>query len=105
VCFYEPTHHLLFSGDTIMANGVVGGVLQSGNISDYIHSLKRLSSLKIRHLMPGHGPVSSSGEDDVMMGMKRLEALLHDSRELFHVIQSSRHGFTHIMRSVRDLNK
>jgi glyoxylase-like metal-dependent hydrolase (beta-lactamase superfamily II) len=105
VCFYEPTHHLLFSGDVVMANGVVGGVLQSGNISDYIHSLRRLSSLKVDRLLPGHGPLSDSGEDDILAGVKRLEALLEDSRELFQVVQHSKFGFAHIMRSVRDLNK
>lgn len=105
ICFYEPNHRLLFSGDVVMANGIVGGVLQSGNISDYIHSLKRLSSLKIDHLYPGHGKISAKGEADVVSGIDRLETLLDESKILFQVVQNSQHGFDHIMRSLRDLNK
>ena len=105
ICFYEPNHRLLFSGDVVMANGIVGGVLQSGNISDYIYSLKRLSSLRIDHLYPGHGRISTNGEQDVLCGIDRLETLLDESKVLFQVVQNSQHGFDHIMRSLRDLNK
>jgi hydroxyacylglutathione hydrolase len=105
VCFYEPNHRLLFSGDVVMANGIVGGVLQSGNISDYIHSLRRLAMLKIDHLFPGHGKVSASAESDVQKGIERLETLLEESKVLFKVVQNSQHGFDHIMRSLRDLNR
>lgn len=105
ICFYEPNHRLLFSGDVVMANGIVGGVLQSGNISDYIYSLKRLSSLRIDHLYPGHGRISTSGEQDVLCGIDRLETLLDESKVLFQVVQNSQDGFDHIMRSLRDLNK
>lgn len=105
VCFYEPAHRLLFTGDVVMANGIVGGVLQSGNISDYIHSLRRLSTLKVAHLYPGHGRISATAEDDIVKGIERLETLLDESKLLFQVVQNSQHGFDHIMRSLRDLNR
>lgn len=105
ICFYEPNHHLLFSGDVVMATGIVGGVLQSGNISDYIHSLRRLSSLRVLHLYPGHGRISDKAEDDIVKGIDRLETLLEESKVLFQVVQHSQHGFDHIMRSLRDLNR
>lgn len=105
ICFYEPNLHLLFSGDVVMARGIVGGVLQSGNISDYIHSMKRLMSLRILRLCPGHGRISERGEEDVVLGIERLETLLEESKVLFKVVQDSQHGFDQIMRSLRDLNK
>lgn len=105
ICFHEPSHHLLFSGDVVMANGIVGGVLQSGNISDYIHSLRRLAALRIRHLFPGHGRISARGDEDVDKGIQRLETLLEESKLLFQVVKNSEHGFEHILRSLRDLNK
>ena len=105
VCFYEPVHRLLFSGDVVMANGIVGGVLQSGNVSDYIYSLRRLATLRLDHLFPGHGKVSSQAQSDVERGIERLETLLEESKTLFHVVQNSEHGFDHIMRSLRDLNR
>lgn len=105
VCFYEPNHRLLFSGDVVMAEGIVGGVLQSGSISDYIHSLKRLAALKVDHLYPGHGKISANAEADIVKGIDRLEILLDESRLLFQVVQNSQHGFDQIVRSLRDLNR
>lgn len=105
VCFFEPHHRLLFSGDVVMAEGIVGGVLQSGNISDYIHSLRRLASLRVDHLYPGHGKVSSHAQADIAKGIERLETLLEESRLLFQVVQNSQQGFDQIIRALRDLNR
>lgn len=104
ICVYEPNHRLLFSGDTIMANGVVGGVLGSGNASDYIHTLKRLASLKIGHVFPGHGNLSMTPEAEIGIAIERLQSLLDDTKLLFGTIKHSNHGFDHILRSLRDLN-
>ncbi|MDP1524424.1 MAG: MBL fold metallo-hydrolase [Rhodocyclaceae bacterium] len=104
ISIYEPNHRLLFSGDTIMANGIIGGVLGSGNASDYIHTLKCLSTLKIAHLYPGHGRLSTTAEADILVGIERLQNLLDDSKQLFDAIKHTSHGFDHITRSLRDLN-
>ena len=53
---YEKKHEILFSGDTIFENGLIGR-------TDFIHSseelmqktLKKLKKLKIKHLFSGHG--------------------------------------------------
>lgn len=105
VCFYEPNHQLLFSGDVIMANGIVGGVLQSGNISDYIHSLKHLATFRINKLFPGHGRMSDAAIADIELGQERLETLLNESKILFKAVENTEHGFDQIMRSLRDLNQ
>jgi glyoxylase-like metal-dependent hydrolase (beta-lactamase superfamily II) len=104
VCIYEPNHRLMFSGDTIMANGILGGVLGSGNVSDYIHSLKRLSTMRIEHLYPGHGKLSSNAEADILQGIDNLQELLDDAKTLFDALKHSRYNFDAIMRSLRDLN-
>jgi len=104
ICVYEPNHRLLFSADTIMANGVVGGVLGSGNVSDYIHSLKRLFGLRIDHIYPGHGKPSDAAEADIKLGIDRLQTLLDDSKVLFGTIKNSKYGFDHIHRSLKGLN-
>ena len=104
ISIYEPNHRLLFSGDTIMANGILGGVLGSGNVSDYIHTLRRLSTLKISHLYPGHGKLSNQAEADILLGIERLQSLMDEGKLLFDVMKNSTHSFDHIMRSLRDLN-
>lgn len=105
VCLYEPTRRLLFSGDTIMAQGVVGGVVLSGSISDYISSLQRLRRLRIDFLLPGHGGVSTVADTDIDIGINRLSGLLEDSHALFATMQGTDHGLDQVTRSLRDLNQ
>lgn len=105
VCFYEPRQRLLFSGDAVMADGYVGGVLQSGSVSDYIGSLKRLSTLRIDKLFPGHGKYSNQAQADIIKGVERLETLLKDSKMLFQAVQNSQHEFDQILGSLRHLNR
>lgn len=104
ICVYERNHQLLFSADTIMAGGVLGGVVGSGNVSDYIHTLKRLSSFRIAHLFPGHGKLSETPDTDIAQGIARLQNLLDETKLLFGTIKNADHGFDHIVRSLRDLN-
>jgi len=104
VCFYEPRLKHLFSGDTIMANGIVGGVLASGNVSDYITSLHKLQRLNIQSLLPGHGRTSDTATSDLEQGLVRLHGLLEDSHVLFTALRETEKGFDDVMRSLRDLN-
>ncbi len=104
ICLLEPGRRVLFSADTIMASGIVGGVLGSGNVADYIATLERLAILRIDHLMPGHGRISSNADDDIAVGLKRLHGLLDDSQALFATLRETGRGFDDMMRSLRELN-
>ena len=65
ICLYEPDHRLLFTGDTVMAGGMMGGIFGSGNISDYIATLKRLATLRVDEFYPGHGRLSTDPTADM----------------------------------------
>lgn len=104
ICLYEPDHRLLFTGDTVMAAGVMGGIFGSGNISDYIATLRRLSALRVDEFYPGHGRLSSDPPADLELALERSISLLHDSRALFEAL-NSRKNFDHIFRSARNLNR
>ncbi|MEP6940308.1 MAG: MBL fold metallo-hydrolase [Rudaea sp.] len=104
ICLLEPSRRILFSAGTIMANGILGGVLGSGNASDYISSLEKLASLRIDYLMPGHGNASDHAAADIDAGIKKLHALLDDSHALFSVLRDTGRGHDDVMRSLRDLN-
>lgn len=56
-CFYEPRQRILFTGDHILGQGTTVIPPPDGNMAAYIHSLEKLLKLKIRLLLPGHGPV------------------------------------------------
>jgi len=104
ICVYEHSNRVMFSADTIMAKGIVGGVLGSGNISDYINSLRRLRTWNTELLLPGHGVNCTDVTPSIDAGILQLETLLRDSREVFNAMKNSDHGFDSVVRSLRELN-
>lgn len=65
LCVYEPRKKLLISGDTVFARGTISNISSSGSYGEYINSLARLNTMKIDLLLPGHGKISSSVEEDI----------------------------------------
>lgn len=92
ICLYEPNHQLLFTGDTVLAGGLLSGVHASGNVSDYINSLQRLSSLRITEFYPGHGRISYTPEEDIEKATEQSLLLLENTKTLFSVLDTSK-GF------------
>lgn len=86
ICLYETKENLLFTGDTVFSGGTLSGIASSGNISDYMNSLQRLSSLKVEALYPGHGKPSEDPEGDILRGLERARALLEDTKILFDTL-------------------
>lgn len=65
VCLYEPKHAVLFTGDTIFAEGAVGRTDRSyGNRAALTKSLARLFALPEQTaIFPGHGAASTLGSE------------------------------------------
>ena len=99
VCYYEPEQKLLFTADTLFAGGTLGGIFASGNNSDYVASLRRLASLRIDEMFPGHGRNSNTPHADLELGIRAAERLAIETRTLFDAM---RHGnsFDYIFRGV-----
>lgn len=90
VCFYEPTRGLLFSGDTVFAGGTLSEIAVGGNVSDYVHSVQRLSTLKIRKIYPGHGRISETPDKDIPKAMTYAQTLLDGSKLFFEAFIKTR---------------
>jgi glyoxylase-like metal-dependent hydrolase (beta-lactamase superfamily II) len=56
-CFYEVQNQILFTGDHILGRGTTVIPPPDGDMDLYLRSLEKLLDLKIRALLPGHGPV------------------------------------------------
>ncbi len=54
--FHEETSNTLIAGDLISGLGTVVIDPPDGNMRDYVASLKRLQSMGLKTLIPGHGP-------------------------------------------------
>ena len=72
MCLYEPRKRILFSGDTLFANGVISNIYDSGSLGEYFNSLRRLNTLKIKLLLPGHGWISENIEEDIEKTIKSV---------------------------------
>ncbi|MBV9980856.1 MBL fold metallo-hydrolase [Bradyrhizobium sp.] len=104
ITLYDQDKGLLFAADTLRPGGVMGGIFGSGSIADYIQSLERIKGLNSRILLSGHGRLSDTPQDDVVIALQRSHALLADTAQLFDALDA-RANFEPIMQSVRDLNK
>ena len=86
ICLYEDNERILFTGDTVFAGGALSGILTSGNISDYMNSLRRLSTLRVDAFYPGHGRLSDSPEEDIQRGLENARNLFEDTKIVFEVL-------------------
>jgi len=104
ICLHEPDHGLLFSGDTVFAGGALSGIFSSGSISDYVHSLKRLSGLHVEEFYPGHGPISRTPRQDMQKAVEDSRMLMEDSKVLFEALDTKA-TFKRLFATVRKPKK
>lgn len=86
ICIYETREGLLFSGDTVFAKGILSDIASSGNISDYVNSLERLSTIRIAEMYPGHGRVSLTPEQDIKQAVVHARKMMSESKILFEAL-------------------
>ena len=72
MCIFAPRRRILFSGDTLFANGVISNIYNSGSLAEYFNSLRMLSTLKVDLLLPGHGWISKNYDDDIQKTIKTV---------------------------------
>ncbi len=65
ICLYNPASRSLFSGDTVFQDGSFGRTdLYGGNTQKLIESIKKLSTLDVNVMYPGHGDIVASEADE-----------------------------------------
>ncbi len=74
ISVYEPRKRILFSGDAVFAGGTISNISKSGNYGEYANSLRRLATMKIELLLPGHGAISTSPEEDIIKAAENAES-------------------------------
>lgn len=90
VCLYERDKKFIITGDHVLYDTTphVGFNPQSGDnpLSDYITSLKKLESLKIHFILPGHGPIFNA------LGLRIDKILHHHEARKGAIMKSLRNG-------------
>lgn len=90
ICLYEPRARLLFTGDTVFAGGTLSEIAVGGNVSDYVNSVRRLSTLKIKQIYPGHGRVSITPDEDLPKAIVYAQTMLDDCKTFFEAFIKTR---------------
>src|SRR3972149_5382475 len=90
VCLYERDKKFILTGDHVLYDTTphVGFNPQSGDnpLSDYISSPKKLESLKVHFILPGHGPVFNA------LGLRIDKILQHHEGRERAIMKSLRNG-------------
>lgn len=78
LCFYSKKKQVLFSGDTIFADGGFGRYdFPGGDFNTLLNSIERLTALEVKNLYPGHGPiVEQHGTDHVLKTLRSIRSLM-----------------------------
>jgi glyoxylase-like metal-dependent hydrolase (beta-lactamase superfamily II) len=71
VCLYEKKMKLLISGDTVFPNGSFGRYdFPFGNHKALLQSLKRLTEIDVKMMLPGHGlPTFSQVNEQIQLSL------------------------------------
>ena len=90
VCLYERGKKFIITGDHVLYDTTphVGFNPQSGDnpLGDYISSLKKLESLKVHFILPGHGPVFNA------LGLRIDKILQHHEERKRAIMRSLNNG-------------
>lgn len=75
ICLYLPSSRSLFSGDTVFAYGGFGRYdFPGGSLIQLKKSIRRLSTLDVVNLYPGHDIfVEGEGKSHIMMSLRNIE--------------------------------
>jgi glyoxylase-like metal-dependent hydrolase (beta-lactamase superfamily II) len=81
ICIYEPFHHFVFTGDTVVKGEYLTPMLESGSAGEFVNSIERLLTLKIKVLYPGHGEESYEPEKDLTWANQAARAKIAAFRD------------------------
>jgi glyoxylase-like metal-dependent hydrolase (beta-lactamase superfamily II) len=90
LCFILEEESSLFSGDNVLGVGTAVIPAQSGNLRDYMSSLRRLLGERPRTIYPAHGPRIADGV------AKLREYITHREERDAQIVAAMRTGATRI---------
>ncbi len=72
LCFFEPNHKILITGDVVFRQGSFGRVdLPTGNPQQLVASITRLAQLPVEILLPGHMNIATSnGQSEIQLSLQ-----------------------------------
>lgn len=76
ICFYEPNKKILIPGDLVFTGGSFGRFdFPGGSLKQLTESIKFVSTLDVKYLLPGHMDISSQGNLEVQNSFRMVQSI------------------------------
>lgn len=97
LCFFLEEEQALFTGDVILGVGTTVIPLDGGDLGQYLDTLRRLLTLGVRRIYPGHGPVIENAQEKIA---QYLEHRLERERQVLEELSGGAKTVMEIVRSI-----
>ena len=104
ISLFEADRGIVVGGDAVFKGELHGGILGSGNVSDYVDSLDKIAGLRLKSILPGHGEISTEPYADIQGAKDKLSALHAEMRAAFNTLGTGEQ-FKQILASLKGINK
>lgn len=97
LCYYLPEERALFTGDVVLGAGTTVIPEDSGDLAQYMDSLRRLLELDVETIYPAHGPVIRNPKQKIR------EYIAHRELRENQVLDTLRQGPLEVMAIVKKI--
>jgi glyoxylase-like metal-dependent hydrolase (beta-lactamase superfamily II) len=97
LCYYLEEERALFTGDVILGVGTTIIPQDGGSLGDYLETLRRLQSLEVDRIYPGHGPVIENPKEKIA---EYLEHRLERERQIVAELSGGPKTVEEMVRSI-----
>ena len=75
ICLYDQKNKILISGDVVFSGGAFGRFdFPGGSLKKLKNSIKIISQLDVKYLLPGHMSYSANGNKEIKLALRIIES-------------------------------
>jgi glyoxylase-like metal-dependent hydrolase (beta-lactamase superfamily II) len=97
LCFLLEEEKALFTGDVVLGVGTTVIPLDGGDLGQYLDTLRRLLTLDVRRIYPGHGPVIENAKAKIQ---QYLDHRLERERQILAELSAGPKTIPAMVRSI-----
>ncbi|MCZ6533728.1 MAG: beta-lactamase-like protein 2 [SAR324 cluster bacterium] len=97
ICYYLEEERALFTGDVILGVGTTVIPQDGGNLTHYLDTLRKLQTLDLARIYPGHGPVIDTPREKIA---EYLAHRLQREQQILSELSGGRHTVEEMVRSI-----
>jgi glyoxylase-like metal-dependent hydrolase (beta-lactamase superfamily II) len=76
ICYYESNNKILIPGDLVFTGGSFGRYdFPGGSLNTLIDSIRYVSNLDVKYLLPGHMGISNNGNQQINLSYRMIKSI------------------------------